>query len=194
MTRWKITRYIIAALFSILIITLSFTFKGIISHYSNLYYSTISPIPIEKQIMGTNYFYTLPSNWQYNEKKFEGKEILYHADFTSADKIIRGISEVWKINIPLFEFLEQSKNSQIEGTQLKDYKLQNIKIGIYNAYVLEYSIRGNNGKYYKAEEYFIPVEDGLFFRISFFVQEDKYNNKVEIVIKSIINTIQVKNT
>ena len=194
MIRWKIPRYIMAVLFSLLIITFSFTFRGIISQYSNTYYNlSKTDLPVKKQVMGTDYIYTLPSNWSYDEKSFEGGEILYHADFVSEDKAIRGFAEVWKANMPLSEFLEESKKSSLGESSFKYYKIQNTKIGIYNGFILEYSIRGNNGKYYKAVEYFIPSKDYIFFRISFFVPEDSYNNKIDMIIKRIIDTIHVKN-
>jgi hypothetical protein len=118
---------------------------------------------------------------------------LYHADFTSADKEIRGFAEVWNINAPLLNFLEQSKKNSQGSVFYKYYRLQKAKIGIYNGYLLEYSIRGNNGKFYKGLEYFIPAGGEYFFRISFFVPEDNYSTKIDMMIKGIINTVQVKN-
>jgi hypothetical protein len=107
-------KYVTAVLLSILIITVSFTFKGLISIYSNSYYSSNADLPVKKQVMGVDYSFNLPPGWMYNEEKFQGGEILYHADFTSVDKEIRGFAEVWNINTPLLNFLEQSKkNSKV---------------------------------------------------------------------------------
>ena len=175
-----------------LIITFSLTYEGIMDLYTNVYSKKSPQSTINIKVDGNDCSFRLPSGWSHEQKHFEGGEVLYHLDFISTDKKINGFSEIWKINKPLSEFLEESKISPAGDASLNDYKLQNTKIGIYNGYVLEYSRRGNDGRYYKAAEYFIPLKGEYFFRISFFVGEDDYNKNIKMVIENIINSIQLR--
>lgn len=146
---------------------------------------------MDYSILNGNYSFKLPENYELKERKFEGGEIIYHGDFKDKNSPIRGIIQVWNIKTPLAKFLKESKLGGTGIVEYKYYKIENIKLGALKAYLLSYSRLGNDGKYYVANEFYIPKTDTEFFRMSFFTPEEDYNENLKEAFKNIALYIKI---
>lgn len=158
-------------------------------------YKVVSTLNVESykqyNILEEGITYYLPSNFQVNELAFNDGEILYHADFKSQDKNIWGFVEVMNIGKDLKGYLEKSKNSAVGVVDFKYFNIYNIKVGNKDGYRLEYSRKGNDNRYYRAQEYFIPNSKGHVFRMSFFMREDLFNSKFFNLFEEIVNKTKI---
>lgn len=189
----KKINYIHLTLITILIITLSLTWKGILGMLN----STICnepPVSSFKShsILNGKYEFKLPSEWSFKEQSFSGGEILYHGDFNSKPNELRGIVEVWDINMPLINFLKQSAGSITGVVEFKNYRIEPVKVGSYNGYLLDYSRLGSDNKYYHALEYFVQDGNRSFFRISFFTPENRYNEDFKNLTREVSSTLKIR--
>lgn len=183
--------YVYTALTITLIIAFSLSWRGIMDMYRSSYDSILVNQPMKTY--GTDRFqFQLPSDWSFRLQYFPGEEIKYHGGFTSPGNKIRGFAEVWKINISLKQFLDESRFSPTGVVDFKNYKITPSNIGNYRGYVLTYSRRGDDNQYYSAAEYFVPMKGNEFFRISFFIKESDYNPSIKRLFDSIASTFKLK--
>ncbi|WP_138204368.1 hypothetical protein [Haloimpatiens lingqiaonensis] len=139
--------------------------------------------------MLNTYLYKLPENWHTRLREFPGEEIIYHNEFISQDNVIKGLVQVWNINISLEKFLENSKEVSLKQNIIKDYKIQSIDLGGNKAYEVTYLIQDKEKNIYRSFEYFIPRKGG-FVRFSFFVNNDKFKDSMLSVFRTIVSTLE----
>lgn len=185
--------HVYTLLFFILIVTMSFTWKGIMKMYEASYnHSSTETVQKMYSILNGKYQFELPQNWKFTRGITSGGEVLYSGDFVSNDKKITGLVQAWNIGTPLKEFLEKSKFSSVGMVDIKDYNLKPYQTGIHRGYILTYSSTGSDGQVYRSTEYFIPANDKEFFRISFFVKEQNFTEELKKVFDSIASTLKIR--
>jgi hypothetical protein len=185
--------YIYTALFFILIVSLSYTWKGIMEMYRSSY-NPVAEVPVMKQysIMNGKYQFQLPENIKLTKGITSGGEVLYHGDLASTDNKIKGAVEVWNINTTLKDFLDKSRFSTVGVVDVQNYLLSPFQVGELRGYVLTYSRSGNDNLRYQYVEYFIPTTNKEFFRLSFYLKLSDYNENLRKLLDSIALTFKIK--
>ena len=153
-------------------------------NYTSLMQNNINSLK-EYVIMKGEAVYNLPDEWKTSEEKFPGGEIIYHNDFQSKDLKIHGFVQVWNLKEDLMEFLKKSEKISKSQNTILDYKLEPIKIGKDEWYLVDYTIKNNYGAKYKSYEYFRKSKDKLI-RFSFFVLEENFKENMPTLFKTII--------
>lgn len=180
----KRKKYLLISLLVLIILLLSLNWMWIFK----LYRVSLNLLCEYKNIKIKDYgiTYYLPQSFNLNTIDLNDKVVLYHADFISSDKNIRGIVEVLNIG-DLKTYLEKSKKSATGAVDFKYFNIYNKKVANKNAFVVEYLRRGNDNRYYRAYEYFIPTSQGYVFRMSFFIPDDIFNNNFYNLFEDIVN-------
>ena len=137
--------------------------------------------------------YKLPLEWETSEKDFDGEEILYHNDFTSRDKALRGYVQIWNLNMPLIEFIKRGRESGIGITTYKYYIIEDVKINGSDGYILSYSKAKDNNKYTKAFEVFVLDKANIFYRFAFYMDESKWKDGYRMYFLNIAASAKIKN-
>lgn len=132
--------------------------------------------------------YRLPADWSTAEQKFEGREILYHNDFISGDKKILGYVQVWNLNIPLKDFIEEARENAVKEVTFKEYSMEPVRINNKEGYILQYTRDADNGKYMKAFEVFIIDEGNTFHRFAFYMDEKSWKDNMRMLFLNIAAT------
>jgi hypothetical protein len=190
----KKLKYIYTAILFVLIVTLSFSWRGILDMYRSSYNSDPSlPIMKNYSILKGRYSFQIPGSWRFVEGITGGSEVRYSGDFNSPDSKVRGLVQVWNINVSLKDFLEKSKFSSVGIDGLQNYTLKPFQFNGIRGYVLTYLSPGNDNVRYQAVEYFAPVSAKEFFRISFYTKEQDYNEAQRKLYDSIALTLRIKN-
>lgn len=132
-----------------------------------------------KEFKGLNgtFTYKLPSDWRTVEQNFGGGEVMYHNDFTSKDGNLRGYVQLWNLNKPLINFIKEGQKGLDSTVTFKYYTVEPIKIDGKEGYVLQYSKRDQNNKYFKAFEVFILEKDNIFCRFAFYMDEPQWKDE-----------------
>lgn len=145
----------------------------------------------EYNILMDKISYKLPSNWETNEQIVNGQDIIYNNSFIDKKKNMHGFIQVWNYKGDLKTFINHSKEAS-EGQQIDYTKYNIVPIDINNmkGYLTEYSILKED-KEYVAYEYFLKLEE-RFIRVSFFVQEEYYQESIQTVFNSILKSIIYK--
>lgn len=133
--------------------------------------------------------YLLPKNWITERRSFTGGEILYHNEFKSQDSLINGYVQVWHSKKNLEEFLNQSKSISEKQNKILQYNRKPIETDAGKGYLVTYYIEVETNVFYRAEEYFIPV-DNKFVRLSFFVDKKNYSESMSRIFKTIVDTVK----
>lgn len=136
--------------------------------------------------------YKLPLSWKTSEQKFAGNEILYHNDFASDDKKIRGFVQIWNINIPLSKFISDGNNSLSGTVSFKYYTIEQIKINGLSGYLLKYSKEVENKKYTKAFEVFVMDKGDTFYRFAFYMDENDWKDEYHMYFLNIAASADLK--
>mgnify|MGYP000297054781 FL=1 len=182
---------IILALF---LVSVDFTFGPIAATFKNsMEYQKAERQPLKKYsaLQGEFEFY-LPTDWTTMEEAFSGGEIIYHISFTSKDKKIHGFVQVWDINKPLKQFIDESKQAAVGVIDFKYYRVKEITINNNKGYLLDYSRKDNNDKYIKSYETFVEGTNGRIYRASFFVQEQDWKQNYLILFNRITRSFEIK--
>lgn len=164
---------IFGALFCILIISSFYAWNGTMRNHG-IYPSTTANEFKSYSGLDNKIHFELPASWTFTERKFENSEIKFHGDFISSDNILRGIIQFWEIKKPLLAFLQDSKLGASGVVEYKYYRIEEAKIGEKDGYILEYSKKANDNKYYNSVEYFVPEGNNSFLRMSFYTEEKNY--------------------
>lgn len=143
----------------------------------------------EYYMLDNTYLYKLPANWSTRIREFNGNEIIYHNEFISEDNVIRGVVQVWNINMSLEKFLKSSEKISLKQNVIENYKMNAIDLGGNKGYEVTYSIVDKDKNIYRSFEYFIPKKEG-FVRFSFFVNEANFKESMLQVFKTIVSTFQ----
>jgi hypothetical protein len=167
--------------------SVSFSFSPVIETFRNsIEYQKADRQVLKKyNALQGKFQYALPNDWNTMEEAFSGGEIIYNNYFVSSDQKIRGFVQVWDINKPLSQFLEESKNAAVGVVDFKYYRLKEITINGKQGYVLDYSRKNNQGQYIKSYEIFIKGENNRVYRVSFFVDERNWKQQYLILFNRI---------
>ena len=182
---------IILALF---LISVDFTFSPIAATFKNsMEYQKAERQALKKYsaLQGKFEFY-LPTDWTTMEETFSGGEIIYNIFFTSKDKKVHGFVQVWDINKPLKQFIDESKQAAVGVIDFKYYKVKEIIINNNKGYLLDYSRKNNNNNYIKSYETFIEGSNGRIYRASFFVEEKNWKPNYIILFNRITRSFVIK--
>ncbi|MBP1866113.1 hypothetical protein BD780_003966 [Clostridium tetanomorphum] len=133
--------------------------------------------------------YKLPSEWNTEEKTFQGDEIIYHNDFQSKDFKIHGFVEVWNMDEDLEDFLRRSEQISKKQNIIKNYKMEKEKINNTEWYSINYLIEGPEKSNFRSSEYFKKYNNRLF-RFSFFVREENFKENMPTIFKAIVQTLR----
>ncbi|MGB7604180.1 MAG: hypothetical protein WBL93_01760 [Lutisporaceae bacterium] len=136
--------------------------------------------------------FMLPSTWSTMEQTFSGGEIIYSLAFMSDDKKTHGIVQVWDIDKPLKQFIDESKESAVGVVDFKYYRVKEIKSNQNKGYLLDYSRRTDQDKYVRAYEAFIEGANNRIYRVSFFVNEENWKSQYIILFNRIIRALTIK--
>ena len=182
---------IILALF---LISVDFTFSPIAATFKNsMEYQKAERQALKKYsaLQGKFEFY-LPTDWTTMEETFSGGEIIYNIFFTSKDKKVHGFVQVWDINKPLKQFIDESKQAAVGVIDFKYYKVKEIIINNNKGYLLDYSRKNNNNNYIKSYETFIEGSNKRIYRASFFVEEKTWKPNYIILFNRITRSFVIK--
>lgn len=141
---------------------------------------------------GGKFTYKLPADWKTSEQKFQGKEILYHNDFISGDKKLVGYVQLWDLNLPIKEFIEEGKKSAGDIVNFKDYSIEPVKINGKNGYILQYTREVEKGKYVKAFEVFVMDKGNTFHRFAFYMDEKSWEQGYRMLFLNIASTANLQ--
>lgn len=132
--------------------------------------------------------FSFPSTFTLNEKVISGGEILYHVDFNDRSKDINGFVQVWNLNTPLKEFLEQSKYTSLQS--FSDFSMSPINVNGASGYKWSYTSKGET-QTYKSMEVFLQ-KGSKMYRVSYFTPIKLWNKAQENIYNSIVNSIKIK--
>ncbi len=151
---------------------------------------------VNKQVSKTyialdgKFSFILPDSWTTWSESFGGDEIVYHLYFKAPNKKINGFIQVWKLNVPLKQFLDESKKSSVGIVSFKYFNIKEIMPNKKRGYLVEYSRMTENGEYIKAYEAFIEGDENLIYRASFFVKENEWKNYHPIIFNKIVKSFE----
>lgn len=179
---------------AVFLISVDFTFGPIAATFKNsMEYQKAERQPLKKYsaLQGEFEFY-LPTDWTTMEETFSGGEIIYNIFFASKDKKIHGFVQVWDINKPLKQFIDESKQSAVGVIDFKYYRVKEIIINNNKGYLIDYSRKDNNDKYIKSYETFIQGANGRIYRASFFVEEQNWKQNYLILFNRITRSFVIR--
>lgn len=178
----------------IFLVSIGYAFNPIVETFKNSmeYKKAESQVLKKYTALQGKFEYMLPSDWTVMEQPFSGGEIIYNLFFASGDKKVHGFVQVWDIDKPLKQFLDESKKSAVGEVDFKYYRVKEIKNGTNKGYLLDYSRRTNQDKYVRAYEAFIEGSKGRIYRVSFFVDEDDWKQQYLILFNRIIRSLEIK--
>lgn len=136
--------------------------------------------------------FELPYSWSTSQAAFEGGEINYHLNFISKDRKVHGFVQVWKLDKPLKQFLEESEKSAVGIIDFKYYKVKEIMANKKHGFLLEYGRANEKGEYIKAYEAFIEGYGRDVVRVSFFIPEKEWKEYYKILFDRIIGSVDIK--
>jgi hypothetical protein len=179
---------------AVFLASIGYAFNPIIGTFrSSLQYQKVEREVLKKYTALQDKFeFMLPSSWATMEQPFKGGEIIYNLFFTSDDKKVRGLVQVWDMKKPLKQFLEESKKSAVGAVDFKYYRVKELKTDSNQGYLVDYSRRNNQDKYVRSYEAFIENSKGRVYRISFYVNEDDWKQQYLILFNRIIRSMEIK--
>jgi hypothetical protein len=182
---------VILALF---LMSIDFSFGPIVQTFKNslAYQQAEKQLMKKYSVLEDTFQFSLPHNWDTMEEAFSGGEIIYNLYFNSNDKKIHGIVQVWDINTPLKQFIDESKKSAIGVVNFKYYRVKEIIADYKPGYLLDYSRKSGEGGYIKAYEAFVEGKDGRIYRVSFFVDEKNWRPQNLILFNRVIRSFAMK--
>ncbi len=191
----KITAYISAIIFmSILFLCLSRIFSPVATTFINNH----ELMKVEKQAYKTysaldgKFSFKLPSDWKAWNETFGGNEIIYHMYFVAPDNRLHGMVQVWKLEKPLKQFLEESKKSAVGVIDFKYYNIKEIMPNKKKGYLIEYSRAVDDGKYIKAQEAFIEGDANEVYRLSFYSNENDWKSYYPLIFNKVLKSFEIK--
>ncbi|MDF2533625.1 MAG: hypothetical protein K0Q65_3206 [Clostridia bacterium] len=182
------------SILAVFLMSVNFTFSPIAATFrSSLEYQKAERQILKKySALDGKFEFSLPADWTTMEEAFSGGEIIYNIFFVSKDKNIHGFVQVWDINKPLKQFIEESKQAAVGVVDFKYYRVKEITINNNKGYLLDYSRRSNQDKYIKSYEIFVEGKDGRIYRVSFFVEEQNWKQQYLILFNRIAKSFVMK--
>lgn len=178
----------------VFLFSISYAFRPIVETFRNsLEYQQVEKQVLKKYTALEDKFeFMLPSSWTTMEHPFSGGEIIYNLYFMSDDKKVHGFVQVWDLDKPLKQFIDESKNAAVGPVDFKYYRVKEITSNKNKGYLLDYSRRTNNNEYIRAYEAFIEGSKGRIYRVSFFVDEDDWKQQYLILFNRIIKSFEIR--
>jgi hypothetical protein len=175
--------------------SVDFTFGPIASTFKNsLEYQKAERQVLKKySALQGKFEFSLPTDWTTMEEPFSGGEIIYNMFFLSKDKKVHGFVQVWDINKPLKQFIEESKQAAVGVVDFKYYRVKELTVNTNKGYLLDYSRKSNQDNYIKSYEAFIEGSNGRIYRVSFFIEEQNWKQQYLILFNRIIRSFVIKN-
>lgn len=181
--------------FALFLTSMNYTFSPIVETFKN----SIEYQKAERQVLKKykaldgKFEYALPAEWTTMEEPFSGGEIIYNNYFVSKDKKVHGFIQVWDIDKPLKQFIDESKQSAVGVVDFKYYKVKDVMLNGRKGYLLDYSRKSNQDKYIKSYETFVEGDNGRIYRASFFVEEENWKQQYLILFNRITRSFVIKN-
>ena len=106
--------------------------------------------------------------------------------------MIYGFIQVWNMEKPLGEFLEESKKAAVGAVDFKNYDLKEIMVNRKKGYLLEYIRARDNEGYIRAYEAFVDGSNGRIYRASFYTDEKDWRRYYPLMFNRIIQSFSIK--
>ena len=176
------------------LLSVNFTFGPIAATFRNsMEYQKAERQPLKKySALDGKFEFYLPADWTTMQETFSGGEIIYNIFFASKDKKIHGFVQVWDIDKPLKQFIDESKHAAVGVIDFKYYRVKEITINNNKGYLLDYSRKDNNDKYIKSYETFVEGSNGRIYRASFFVDEQNWKSNFLILFNRITRSFVIR--
>ena len=182
----------------VLLVMLMLTFYGRISDTAAVFKANIELQKMERQgykdyeVLDGSFKFSIPASWSAWEQKFMGGEIIYDLNYITPNKKIHGFIQVWKIDKPLSQFLEEAKNAAVDSTDFKFYNLKEIMVNRNKGYLLQYERPKDTGGYYRSYEAFLEDGKGKIYRASFYTDEKDWRKYYPLMFNRIIQSFRIK--
>ncbi|OGO79423.1 MAG: hypothetical protein A2Y23_06840 [Clostridiales bacterium GWB2_37_7] len=178
---------------ALFLMSINFTFSPIAKTFKNsLDYQKADRQALKKyKALQGKFEFSLPTDWTTMEETFSGGEIIYNIYFVSKDKKIHGFVQVWDIDKPLKQFIEESKKAAVGVVDFKYYRVKEITMNNQKGYLLDYSRKNNQDKYIKSYETFVEGTNGRIYRASFFVEEQNWKQQNLILFNRITRSFVI---
>lgn len=182
----------------VLMIMLTMIFYDRISATASVFKANIELEKMERQgykdydVLDGNFKFSIPSSWDAWEQKFSGGEIIYHLNYMTPNKKIHGFIQVWKMDKPLAEFLEESKKSAVGSVDFKSYSSKEIMVNRNKGFLVQYERAKDTEGYYRAYEAFLEDGKGMIYRASFFTDEKDWRKYYPLMYNRIIQSFKIK--
>ncbi|MEG6615845.1 PsbP-related protein [Peptococcaceae bacterium 1198_IL3148] len=133
--------------------------------------------------------FTYPANWQLEQQRVDGDEILHHVSYRELNKQVMGYVQVWAAIKPLPQFLQESRHSPADTTDYIDFSMKQLKDNQYQGYLLAYQRDGVQNSFV-AREYFFEHNQRIY-RISLFVAKDAWGDYYQQVFDQMITSFKI---
>lgn len=180
------------------ILTFTMTFYNKIWSTVEVFKANIELQKMEKQgyknyeVLDGSFKFSIPSSWNAWEQKFVGGEIIYNLNYITPNKKIYGFIQVWKMDKPLAEFLEESKKAAVGAIDFKNYDAKEITVNRKKGFLVQYVRARDNDGYIRAYEAFLEGGDGRIYRASFFTDERDWRRYYPLMFNRIIQSFNIK--
>ncbi|SHJ01345.1 hypothetical protein [Lutispora thermophila] len=191
-------RYVLYVAVIAFIFVFTMTFFNKIYNTVEVFKANIEMQKIEKQgyksyeVLDGSFRFSIPSSWNSWEQKFIGGEIIYNLNFMTPNKKIHGFIQVWQMEKPLAEFLEESKKAAVGAVEFKEYDEREITVNRKKGFLIRYSRAKDNEGYIKAYEAFLDGGNGRIYRASFFTDEEDWRRYYPLMFNRIIQSFNIK--
>lgn len=191
-------RYAFYAVVIVLMLLLITIFYDRISNTALVFKANIELEKMDRQgykdydVLDGSFKFSIPASWDAWEQKFPGGEIIYHLNYISPNKKIYGFIQVWKMDKPLAEFLEESKKSSVGAVDFKSYSAKEIIVNRNKGILLQYERAKDTEGYIKAYEAFLEDGKGNIYRASFFTDEKDWRKYYPLMYNRIIQSFKIK--
>lgn len=191
-------RYVLYVAVITLIFVFTMTFYGKIYNTVEVFKANIELQKIEKQgyksyeVLDGSFKFSIPSSWNAWEQKFMGGEIIYNLNFATPNKKIHGFIQVWQMEKPLAEFLEESKKAAVGAVDFKEYDTKEIMVNRKKGFLVQYIRARDNEGYIRAYESFLDGGNGRIYRASFYTDERDWRRYYPLMFNRIIQSFNIK--
>lgn len=145
----------------------------------------------EYKVLDNTFQFKLPKDWVTWTQTFEGGEIIYSLFFKSPDSKLHGFVQVWNIDKPLEQFVNESKQSAVGAVEFKYFNVGQVMVDRKIGYLLDYSRPNDQNIYYKGYEALIEGNNKVY-RVSFFVEEKDWKEYYKMIFNTIIQSFKIK--
>lgn len=135
-----------------------------------------------------NIIYELPDNWRTKDEE-PGDYIVYNNSFTSNEMGIVGYVQILNTSTSIEELISIDKKT-FEAEKVNNIKLVEERIGEVDVQKLKYDETTSNGRIFKTQVYYMPLDENVKLKILFSASMDKYKENYEMVYKLILESFK----